>query len=99
MKKEHVIISSGLAILLSLLVAIALGLTAKTEIAPAEDVKLPIEEPKPVISIGNISIYRICIDDRLFILTKANYTSTDAMLLQVFSAYGAAADCWEKKEK
>lgn len=99
MKKEHILISVGIAILLSVLIAIALGLASRPETKPAKDSAVPIEELEPVMNIAHTNIYRICIDDRLFILTKSTYSSSEATLTQVFSAYGAAADCWEKKEK
>lgn len=97
MKKEHIVITVGVGILLSLLVAIALGLASRPETKLAKESAVPTKEPEPIMLIDNTKIYRVCIDDRLFILTKSTSTSSEATLTQVFSAYGAAADCWEKK--
>lgn len=96
-KKEVIVIHVGVAILVSVLIAIALGLTFKPKSTQTKDTDILIEEPKPVMTVSHTNIYRICIDDRLFILTKSTYSSSEATLTQVFSAYGAAADCWEKK--
>lgn len=97
MKQAHIVITIGIAILLSVLISIALGLSSGSDTKPAKDSTQPVEELEPVMNIAHTNIYRICIDDRLFLLTKSTYSSSEATLTQVFSAYGVAADCWEKK--